>query len=171
MGSRSADVQRRSLDWGLSGRLGARRRLVHLPLHFIHILSLNSSPSYTHSYLSVTTPSLHSLLPIHSHGFPAIEPSPKQRHLHTNHTATTTRHHHRISGESPRSSNPPSSGSVVTTSLQIAAASASSLPARAAHLFGWIHRLRPLALRACPCTQHSTQHPAPSTPSGKPHIT
>ena len=44
------------------------------------------------------------------------------------------------------------SGSVVTTSSRIAAACARALPARAAHLSGWIHRLRPTALCACPCT-------------------
>jgi hypothetical protein len=37
------------------------------------------------------------------------------------------------------------------TSPQIAAASARALPARASHLSGWIHRLRPTALHACPC--------------------
>jgi len=43
------------------------------------------------------------------------------------------------------------------TSSRIAATSARSLPALAAHLSGWTHRLRPTALRACPCTQHSSQ--------------
>jgi hypothetical protein len=43
-------------------------------------------------------------------------------------------------------------GSVVTTSSRIAAACARALPARAAHLSGWIHRLPLTALRAFPCT-------------------
>ena len=51
------------------------------------------------------------------------------------------------------------SGSVVVTSSRIAAASARALPARAAHLSGWTHRLRPTAIRAAPAT--STAHSTP----------
>jgi hypothetical protein len=44
---------------------------------------------------------------------------------------------------------------------QITAVSTRALPARAAPLSGWTHRLRPRALHACPCTQkpHSAQNP------------
>jgi hypothetical protein len=68
-----------------------------------------------------------------------------------------------------RSSIFTTSGSVLTTSSRIAAASARDLPAHAAHLSGWTHRLRPTALRAGPCTQQP--HSALVRSTAPSHIT
>jgi hypothetical protein len=146
------DAQRRSLECGLGGRTGVRRRIVYCPsVHSIHLPPPSSgSCRSTYNRPSVITPSCHTLLPIHSHRFPLSSPNSTVRSTDT----TTTPQHQPNNGEFPRphSSNSMTSGLVVTTSTRIAAASARALLACAALLSGWTHRLRPMALRACACT-------------------
>jgi hypothetical protein len=114
---------------------------------------------------SVITPSQHSLQPIHFVDplqF-ANEPSPQAMPLAHQPQTSATPSPQRNSKESPpsRSSIFTTSGSVVTTKLRIAAASTRALPARAAHLSGWTHRLRRFARRRsapAPAPSNLTQH-------------
>ena len=116
--------------------------------------SSGSDSLYILGLLSVITPSHHTLQPIRSCRFFANKTRSQVAHQLQ---SRFTKHHQLNNEELPpsRSSNFTLSGSVVTTSSRIAAASARALPAHAAHLSGWTHRLR-----ACACAQHTLTYVA-----------
>ena len=99
----------------------------------------------TYSSPAAITPSHHTLLPIYSHGFPTIKPSPQTAPSNSscNHHGAPPVKQRRI--PSFPQQQIPNQRVCVITSSRIAAASARALPARAAHLSGWTHRLRPAA--------------------------
>ena len=119
-----------------------------------HLAAVCRSMHTQLSFCNYTLPH-HTLLPTHSHRFPTIKLSPQivpSTPPNCNHHTMPPVKQRRIPSFSQQQLT--NSGSVVITSSQIAAASPRALPARAAHLSGWTHRLR---AAPAPSTAHSTQ--------------
>ena len=147
--------------WSVVLATGRSGMPYYLSFHYIPLPPPSSGSSFILRSPSLITPSHHTLQPIQSLILRTrANPTNNQTTSVTNLKSRAAPNLQQSSEELPpsRSRNSTISGSVVATSSRIAAASARALPARAAHLPGWTHRLRPTALRASACTQqpHST---------------
>jgi hypothetical protein len=152
-------AQRRSLELCLGGR--KERGVVPSIFHFIlQPPQAQQRPSYILSLLPVITPTLHSVLAIHKSLILRILSERAFDFTNAPTTFTALLLPNNQESPPPRSSNFTTSVSVVTTSSRIAAASAGALPARAAHLLGWTHRLHPPALSVlAPALASHASHP------------